>query len=78
MEPAATIIRLLGGVSAVAKRRNLHRTRVSKWQAPRSAGGTDGAIPMKHIQDLIEMGRDIGVELTAEDFIPQRDHRKVS
>lgn len=70
MEPAHKIITALGGPSAVANRLGLHRTRVSKWQAPRGAGGTGGLIPMKHVQSLMEFAREQNVKLTAEDFLP--------
>lgn len=70
MNPAHKIIAALGGPNAVASRIGLHRTRVSKWQAPREAGGTGGLIPVKHIPALVTMGREKGIELSASDFLP--------
>ena len=70
MEPASTIITKLGGPSAVAKHIRIHRTRVSKWQSPREAGGTGGMIPVKHIPSLVSLGKEIGVDLSADDFLP--------
>jgi len=70
MDPARKIITALGGPNAVARRIGLHRTRVSKWQATREAGGTGGLIPVKHIPELVRMAREKGIELSAHDFLP--------
>lgn len=70
LDPAHKIITALGGPSLVADHVGLHRTRVSKWQAPREAGGTGGLIPVKHIPALVRLGRAKGIELSASDFLP--------
>lgn len=69
MEPANTIIAALGGPSAVASRIGIHRTRVSKWKAPKDKGGTGGLIPQRHVPDLVKMGRERGVKLSPADFL---------
>ncbi len=68
MEPASTIIKLLGGDTAVADALGIHRTRVSNWKRPKAGGGTDGRVPQWHIQKMIEMARERGHELTFNDF----------
>lgn len=71
MEPASTIIKRLGGPSKVAKVVGVHRTRVSNWMRPRSVGGADGTIPFRHVPRLIEHARSVGVDLSADDFLPR-------
>ena len=45
MEPASTIIAVLGGVGKVAEIVGRHRTRVSNGKRPKDKGGTGGQIP---------------------------------
>jgi phosphopantothenoylcysteine decarboxylase/phosphopantothenate--cysteine ligase len=71
MEPATTLIRKFGGPSIVAEILDVHRTRVSSWQRPRTAGGTDGRIPQNHIPTLLAHAQAHDIALTAEDFLPQ-------
>jgi hypothetical protein len=68
MEPASTIIKLLGGDTVVAEALGIHRTRVSNWKRPKAGGGTDGRVPQWHIQKLIEIGAEKGHALTFNDF----------
>jgi len=69
VEPAKTIIRRLGGPSAVASLLGVHRTRVSSWQRSRTSGGTSGRIPQNHIPELLAYARRHGIDLRAEDFL---------
>jgi len=70
MEPAATIITLLGGDTAVAAITGVHRTRVANWKRKRDVGGTGGVIPFRHVPALIKAARDQGKPLSADDFLP--------
>lgn len=71
MEPAASIIQRLGGNAIVARVTGAHRTRVWKWQQPRGRnGGTGGVIPIEHIRPLLDYAKSIGVDLTADEFLP--------
>lgn len=70
MEPAQTIIRKLGGPSAVANLVGIHRTRVSSWQRAQARGGTGGRVPQGHIPTLLQAARERGVDLSADDFLP--------
>lgn len=70
MEPAATIVRALGGPSKVAEIAGVHRTRVSNWMRPRAKGGTGGFIPQKHVGRLLGYAIKNGVPLNAASFVP--------
>lgn len=70
MEPAASIIALLGGDTAVAAITGVHRTRVANWKRPKVTGGTGGVIPLKHISKLLDAARERDVPLTAAQFLP--------
>lgn len=70
MEPAATIVGLLGGDTAVAQIAHVHRTRVANWKRPKEVGGTGGAIPFRHVPALLKAARERGLELSADDFLP--------
>lgn len=67
MEPAASVIKKLGGDTVVAKHLNLHRTTVAKWK---SESNLRGLIPMRYVADLRAMSDEIGAGLTADDFMP--------
>jgi hypothetical protein len=43
------------------------------WQAPRERGGTNGLVPYRHIQKLLDLAREKGVDLAPGDFIPSRN-----
>lgn len=73
MEPASRIISALGGPAAVAAEVGVHRVTVSKWKMPRSAGGTGGIIPIQHVRPLIGMAKRVGIDLTANDFLPENE-----
>ncbi|QRM55127.1 hypothetical protein [Sinorhizobium sp. BG8] len=49
----------------------VHRTRVSNWAREKTAGGTGGIIPFKHVRTLLAAAREQGVELSADDFLPR-------
>jgi hypothetical protein len=70
MEPAASIIKNLGGDTVVASITGVHRTRVANWKRPKEAGGTGGAIPFRHVPALIKAANDQGIALSADDFLP--------
>lgn len=71
MEPATSIIKALGGPTKVAVIAGVHRTRVHGWTRPKGVGGTGGHIPLPHIPKLLSAAREKGIDLTADDFIPQ-------
>ena len=69
IEPAATIIKLLGGLSAVAEGTATTTTTVQRWRSTRTDGGTDGYIPRKWHGKLIAMAEAQGVKLHPTAFI---------
>lgn len=71
MNPAESIIEKLGGPSEVSREVGVHRTRVSNWKRPRDCGGTGGLIPQKHIPALLLLAKRKGIDLGAEDFLPE-------
>jgi hypothetical protein len=74
MEPAATVVRKLGGPSKVAAILGIHRTRVSNWMRPKESGGTGGRIPQDHHRALLTKAQEIGESITAEDLLPKQEH----
>lgn len=68
MEPAATVIRICGGVEAVAEMAERHVTRVHRWTYPRERGGTGGKIPMDAAEKLLAAARERGIDLAPEHF----------
>lgn len=69
IEPAATIIKLLGGISAVAEGTATTTTTVQRWRSKRDDGGTDGYIPRKWHGKLLAMAEARGVNLNPSSFI---------
>ena len=68
LEPAATVIRMCGGASAVAKLTKRDVSRVHRWTHGKSRGGTGGRIPTDVQQDLLEAANDAGINLKPEHF----------
>lgn len=68
--PAHSIIEKLGGPAAVAAIANVHLSRVYRWMAPKSQGGTGGVIPQRHWPGLLAKARAEGVELSTDEFLP--------
>ena len=70
MEPAATIIKRLGGPAAVAAAVGTALTAPYRWRYPRTKGGTGGVIPQRHHRALIEFAKAKAIALNADDFLP--------
>jgi len=71
MEPATSIIELMGGTRAVAEITGVHISQVNKWTWEKSRGGSDGVIPMKHAQSLVDHSRNEEMDLTPDHFFPK-------
>lgn len=69
LEPAASIIRKLGGEGAAAKLTGATYTAPYRWQASREKGGTGGLIPQRYHRMLLDHARAAGIDLRAEDFL---------
>ncbi|MCZ7659167.1 MAG: hypothetical protein M5U07_15545 [Xanthobacteraceae bacterium] len=73
MEPAASIVRKLGGEARVAHATGTSYTAPYRWQHPREKGGTGGLIPQRHHRTLLDYARVRRIPLTAEDFLPRTE-----
>ena len=70
-EPASTIIEKCGGVAEMARLSGVSHASVSRWQAPKTVGGTGGIIPQKNIPNIITNAKcDRDVVLDWSDFAP--------
>lgn len=70
LEPAASLIKRLGGAQVVSEGTGVAVSLVHRWTYPRENGGTGGFIPRKRIPVIEELARKRGVDLTAGDFLP--------
>jgi hypothetical protein len=70
MEPARSIIELLGGYMSVASITGRHPTRVLRWTYPAERGGTGGLIPAKYQRLLLAHAKAAGIDLRPEHFFP--------
>lgn len=71
LEPAATIVRKLGGVRRVAEIIDRHPMSVYRWGATKKRGGFDGMVPIKYQPTLIAAARAGGIALIPDDFFPE-------
>lgn len=69
LEPAASVIRELGGISVLAGHLGLNQSTVRRFQYPRSKTGTGGSIPNVHIFPLLALSWQIGKPLSLEALV---------
>lgn len=69
LEPAFSIVRALGGASAVARLVDVHRSAVYLWMRGKEVNGTGGTIPQRHIGVLLKEAQRRGLDLTLHDFL---------
>lgn len=73
MTPAENAIKAFGGIPALAKAVGRHESRIHRWTYPKGKrGGTGGLIPSDLQGVILEKARRRGLELTADDLIPQK------
>jgi hypothetical protein len=70
LEPAASIIKALGGEAITSEITGTAYTAPYRWQQPKDKGGTDGLIPQRHHPAILAYARNKGLEITAEHFLP--------
>jgi hypothetical protein len=70
MEPARTIVELLGGEAEVARIAGVAITAPYRWQASRAKGGTGGIVPHWHIGKLLEHAERNNISLSPASFAP--------
>ena len=68
LNPAGNIITKCGGANAVAEILGVHPSNVHRWTYEKSRGGSDGLIPARHHQALMEFARAHGIDLSTDDF----------
>ena len=66
--PASQVIEKCGGPQAVAEILGVDVSRVHRWTYPKERGGSDGIIPTRHQQRLLDEARKRGIELEPDDF----------
>lgn len=68
LEPAASIIKKLGGYAKVTEILGCGKTAPYSWTYPRSSGGTDGQIPQRHHRPLLDYASKNNIDLRSEHF----------
>jgi hypothetical protein len=74
LQPAARVIRRLGGEQQVATIAGIAITGPYRWQQAKARGGTGGLIPQRHHRVLLNYARDHKIKITARDFIGGDDN----
>ena len=72
MDPAAAIIKKLGGEAKVADPTGTALTAPYRWQREKTKGGTGGLIPQAHHRTLLDYAHAHGISLLAEEFLAPR------
>lgn len=70
MEPARTIVALLGGEARAAEIAGVRITAPYRWQASKAKGGTGGVIPHWHVEKLLQHAEREGIDLSPASFAP--------
>jgi hypothetical protein len=68
LEPASSIITIMGGCRAVAGELKLCPSTVSRWSTSSNKKGTDGRIPQKYWLKIIEKAQQNGIPITLTDL----------
>lgn len=68
-EPAASIIEIVGGASALARHLGTSPSSPLRWRLPREKGGTDGFIPAKYHDRIIALAAAQELELPRAAFV---------
>ena len=68
MAAAKRVIDKMGGIQATADIVGTSHSWVARWTYERARGGTDGVIPAKYQQVLLDAARERGIDLTPADF----------
>jgi hypothetical protein len=76
LDPAYTIIRKLGGLSKAVEASGASESRVYRWQLPKARGGTDGRIPSKRQQKILDWAAKKKIDLEPADFFVTRPKRR--
>ena len=77
LEPATTLIELIGGPKVAADVCKLKRLQVWRWTVPKNKGGTGGTVPQRHHAAIIRHVREQGIELPLNLLVPGVDEETV-
>lgn len=66
MQPARSVVDMLGGCRAVARELDISPSTVTRWMMPKSRQNLGGRIPQAHWAGLMAMAKRLGHELTLE------------
>ena len=69
LDPAASIIRKLGGASETARICGVHRSQPGRWMRPLDNKGTGGFIPARHQPVILRHARAQGIDLEPGEFV---------
>lgn len=70
LEPAASIVKRMGGVIAACDALDLHSTTIYSWMKPKSLGGTGGKIPSTRAWACIAAAKALGNVVSPAEFLP--------
>jgi len=70
--PAYRVVSLLGGVRPTSKIADISPSAVSRWMMTSAAGGTNGRIPQKHWQTIINHAKKNKLNLRLADLSDAR------
>lgn len=68
LEPAKSVIARFGGIRPTARVLGISPSAVMRWMLPRHEKGTDGNVPLKHWQALINYAKKEQISLTVAEL----------
>lgn len=69
MAPADIVISRFGGVRPLARLLGRDPSTIHRWRMPASKGGLDGRVPSSTQVRVLELAKEQGVALTADELI---------
>lgn len=69
LRPADIVISRFHGVRALARLLAKDPSTIHRWRMPAAKGGLDGRVPSQAQVRLLELAKEHGVELTADELI---------
>lgn len=78
LEPAASVIKMLGGVVKVSKIVNRHPSRICDWRISRERGGTGGEIPTAALPKLRKAAKEIGKSATLSAHLAEANNETIN
>lgn len=69
LEPAGSVLTILGGTGVVSKILGVDRSQVWRWTQPKAEKGTGGLVPSEHQEPLLDWAEANNKPLTADMII---------